>query len=437
MTRTEERLHDALHAEADRVRDDRLRPLPGLGPGAEPGRRRRPAPAWLIPAAAAASVVLVIGLVMVVTGGPRHPAGSGRTSAAAGRTGSAGAGFPTYFVQLTGKTPPGPTLEVRSTSTGSVLASARFPVVRGWSLILNTEAAAPDGRTFYVAYDADRAVKSSITEQVWIYRLSVTSSGSATPLTRIKGGEISGSAALGTGGSMAVSPDGTRLALTADSTNQLENNTEGWADKIIVIDLKTGTRSVWQGGLYRSGKTFTIPDISWTPGGRSLVFLGLWCDFPPATALCGDTPGPQEYRDTQVRSLSTGTGGGTLDRSAVLLTQSARYPVIAAAVAGPDPAELTVVVLSGKPGSFGSWSKVAVDRVSAVNGSLLGVTYHATAIGGEGQPDGVTINPDPSGRYLLLSYSGPGGLYTGWLGSGKLHFLPIKQPYLGQSIGVW
>jgi hypothetical protein len=80
MTRTEERLQDALHAAASRVNDDRLRPLPALQPG--PARNReRPRRAWRSwagPAAAAASVVLVIGLVMAVTGGPRTSTGPGR-----------------------------------------------------------------------------------------------------------------------------------------------------------------------------------------------------------------------------------------------------------------------------------------------------------------------------------------------------------------------
>jgi hypothetical protein len=84
--------------------------------------------------------------------------------------------------------------------------------------------------------------------------------------------------------------------------------------------------------------------------------------------------------------------------------------------------DVNLVVLSGKPRSYGSWSKVAVERVSAVNGSLLGVEYRAAAHGGEGQPSSVEISPDPSGRYLLFSCTGLGGLYTGWLGQGKLSF---------------
>jgi hypothetical protein len=314
--------------------------------------------------------------------------------------------------------------------------------VPDWSVQLDTTATAPDGRTFYLDYDASRAVKSSVTRQIWIYRVSVTGSGSVTPLTRITGGTISGDAALDTGGSMAVSPDGSRLALTtADTTVQLSRNMQGWPDKVIVVDLRTGLRNVWQGGLYRSGLTFTILDISWTADGRSLVFLALWCASPGDMSVCGGTPGPHEYRDTQVRSLGVGAGGakggGSLTRSAVLLTQSARYPVIASVTAGPGPAEITAVVLSGQPESAGVWPRVAVDRFSTTDGALLGVAYQAAAAGDEREAYGVVISADPSGRYQLFTYARPAGLYTGWIASGRLHLLPIKQPYAGGGITTW
>jgi hypothetical protein len=369
---------------------------------------------------------------VAVTGAPQQ-AGHGRP----GGSGSTTASFPKYFAQFTGYKPPGPTMQVRSTSTGSVVASVPFLKMPGWSLALHAVGASPDGHTFYVAYQAFSDAKSSNTSQIWIYRLSITGSGAVMPLTRIKGGVINVATALwSSGGSLALSPDGAKLALTVDNTDQRGHDSQGWADKIVVIDLATGARHVWR-GLYRSGKTFTIPDISWTADGRSLVFLGLWCDYPKAASRCAGTSGPGDYRDTQVRSLSVGTGGGALDRSAVLLAQSARYPFIAAAVAGPAGAELNVVVLSGHTGPSGSWSKVAVERVSAVNGSLLGVVYRSAPQRGEKQPIGVDISPDPSGRYLLLSYRGPGEIYTGWIEAGKLHFLPVRQPYLGFLITAW
>ena len=444
MSRTEERLADALHASADRVGDDRLRPLPVLEPGTGLGATRwrprwtawRP---WLVPVAAAASVALVIGLAVAVTGGPAR---TGPGAPAAGRAGGTSAGFPRYFVQLMAAKG-GPVPEIRSVSTGSVIASVPpVPKVPGWSVQLDTTAAAPGGRTFYFDYDASRTVKSSVTRQIWIYRVSVTGSGSVTPLTRITGGTIGGDATLDTGGSMAVSPDGSRLALTtADTTVPLSRNRQGWPDKVIVVNLRTGLRAVWQGGLYRAGLTFTIWDISWTANGSSLVFLALWCANPWDMSVCGGTPGPHEYRDTQVRSLSVGAGGaaggGALDRSAVLLTQSARYPVIASVTAGPGPAELTAVVLSGPPESAGAWPRVAVDRFSTADGALLGVAYQAAAAGDERQAYGVGISADPSGRYQLFTYVRPAGLYTGWIGSGRLHLLPIRQPYPYYGITTW
>ena len=91
MTRTEERLQDALHASASRVKDDQLRPLPAFqpgpahGPSSAPSRKRlrRAWWSWVGPAAAAASVVLVVGLVVAVTGGLRTGAGQGRATATA------------------------------------------------------------------------------------------------------------------------------------------------------------------------------------------------------------------------------------------------------------------------------------------------------------------------------------------------------------------
>jgi hypothetical protein len=310
-----------------------------------------------------------------------------------------------------------------------VVASAPFPKAPGWSLELNTVAASPDGRTFYVAYDAIQ-VRASLVHQIWIYRVHV---GIAPPAPLI---QINGTAALDTGGSMTVSPDGGKLALTADTTTQLDPNVPGWADKVIVIDLHSGAQTVWQGGLYRAGKVFTIPGISWTADGRSLVFLGLWCNPPAADNLCAGTSGQQGYRDTQVRSLDVAAGGGTLDRGRLLLTQSARYPVIAAAIAGPGASELTLVVLSGKPGPVGSWSRNAVERVSAAGGALLGVELRLAGGSGAGwRTDNVAISADPSGRYQLFSY---GELSrAGWLDHGTLRYLPLDRPYPGTRVSAW
>ena len=256
-------------------------------------------------------------------------------------------------------------IQVQSVSTGAVIAYLPSPKSpRGGALDIGAVAAAPDDRTFYVEYGV---VSPNLNlAQVWILSFSLTSSGSATPLTMIKGGLLSRQPpGLQSWGSLAVSPDGTRLALTADSSDHITNTSPAYSDKIIVIDLRTGQRTAWQGGLDRPGKTFSIPDLSWSADGRSLVFLAQWCDPPGRSTSCDGTPGPGGYRDAQVWSLSTATGGGLLSRGRLLLRESARYPLIAQALGGPDRTDLTLAVLSGQPNKLGQYPRLTVESVES------------------------------------------------------------------------
>lgn len=433
MTRTEERLRDALHASADRVHDDRLRPLPSLEPQAErKARRRQTWRAWLIPAAAAAGVALVASLAVAVAGGPRPAAGDhGPTST--GRPNPTGTGHPPrYFAGIPASRDVGADVGIYSTSDGLLVAKAVTPSVPGWSLKPDAVAATPDDRTFYVDYDAT----SSTGSQVWVYSFSVTAGGSYTQGTKVKGGVLSGLAGLGGAASMAVSPDGTELALTADTTTDLSYYTEGVADEIVVIDLRTGQRTVWQGGLYRSGKVFSIPNLSWTADGQSLVYLALWCNLPAGNP-CTGASGSDGYRDTQVRSLRVAAGGGPLDSGHVLLSQSARFPVIVQALAGPDGSDLSVLVLYGHVNAAGVWPRVAVEHVSAVNGSLLGVDYHAITQPNGGEPDFTWLSTDPSGRYVIYNYAAPLAYVTGWIDRGGLNPLPIGATTVGPLVIAW
>ncbi|HME66135.1 MAG TPA: hypothetical protein VKG61_14700 [Streptosporangiaceae bacterium] len=421
MSRTEDRLQDALSALAGQVRDERLRPLPAPDP--DPKRQARNAwRAWLIPAAAAASVLLVVAVVVGVT---RHAAES-RTQQATSQV-----AMPSYFVQWVGNGPSG-RIQVRSVSTGAVIATVPPPKPPfAGALSIEGVAAAPDDRTFYVEYGAISTNQTG--DQIWIFSFSLTGSGSVTPQTMVKGGPITNQpAGLQSWGNLAVSPDGTKLALTADSTDRVAALSPAYSDKIIVIDLLTGQRTQWQGGLFRTGKQFSIPDLSWSADGRSLIFLGQWCDLPGPTTFCSGGSTPGAYRDAQVWSLSVATGGGSLTRGRVLLRQSARFPLIAQAVGpgGSGGSDLTVAVLSGQVAN-GNWRVLTVEDVSAATGAVRGVDYRVSqAQGFGGDPQQVWLAADPSGQHLLVSYAVDGGFIIGWIGHGALHRLPITQPYL-------
>jgi WD40 repeat protein len=441
MTRTEERLTDALRASAGRVQDGKLRPLPA-DPAHPEGRHK----AWLVPAAAAASVVLVIGLVVTVTGGLR-PARSPGPATASGQ--AVPPGRPPYvaaFPGLAGFSGPvdSPYVVVRSALTGAVTARVATPEAPAHLYLFdNLLAAAPDGRTFYVEFGTEPSTGSSQLpstrgSQIRIYTFSITSSGSATPMTPVKGGTFVSQFTIAPGGSLAVSPDGSELALTAASNGR--TSLGNLPDQILVINLRTGARSTWQGGLDRPGLIMSIADVSWAVGGRSLVFLAQWCSS--SADVCVGIAGPPDFRDAQVRSLSVASGGGALDQGPVLLRSSARYPVIVQAFAGPDGGDLTALVMSGRVGTqTPPVRRLTVVRISAATGSVLGTDYrtgyHSSAgvSYSGGLPALAWISPDPSGRYLLFSYATGGDIYVGWLGQGQFHLLtPPRSP---SGIPAW
>jgi hypothetical protein len=443
MTRTEERLRDALGASAARVRDDRLRPLPALEAAGTAGTAKTPETTprryklrrhtlrrhmgWLGPAAAAMSVLLIVALALALAG-PSHKSHKPTPPVSYP---ALPAGFPKYFAQIAGPSqvagPSNLDVIIRSTSTGAEVTRAATPDIPDYRLTPLNVATAPDGRTFYIEYRAVDLQKN--TSQIWIYQLTFTHGGSSNYLAWIKGDPFPGSGLLVHGGSMAVSPDGTKLAFTG-ATQQLDG--QSWPDEISVVDLRTGAGGIWRVSQSRPGQTFTIPDISWTPDGRSLVFRAVWCHPIPNSDVCLDDPGQPGYRAPQIRSLDVGTRGGTLDHGSTLrLSQSARYPVIADAVAGPG-GELTVAVLSGPAGA----ATLTVERVDAA-GKRLGVLYRSRAYGTEGRLDSVTLTTSTKGNYLLIAYHGPNGPVTGWIDHGKLRFLPNKHPMPGLLITAW
>ncbi|HEY1917484.1 MAG TPA: hypothetical protein VGH27_18100 [Streptosporangiaceae bacterium] len=330
MNRTEARLTDALADSYTRLQQRTLTPLT-----APPPRRHRRV-RWLAPVAAAAAVALVAAGATTLMGhlhtGP-HTAHPGASSA--GPSAPPSSGLPTaypvgpagpaprYYVDMTydGQ------VAVRDTGTGAMTATVPVPHVRssGDGVI-----ATGPGGVFYVAAFATQT-------QEQLYRFKVTGTGQVSGFSLVKGMTFG----LGGAEEMAVSPDGSRLAVAVGGGSM------GNDASITVVTLGNGTRQVWQGGLARPGyRTFDISGLSWSSG-TQLVFSAQWCQVDEVNnQVCGSAV-HGDRRMSAVRSLDVTGSGGQLSDGRLLFGQSAQYPYIATAVTSPGSALITAVVLSG------------------------------------------------------------------------------------------
>ena len=182
-------------------------------------------------------------------------------------------GPPRYYVSVatTG-------IQVRKTATGAVTARIPTPFIRpgilgGYGAGV---AAGDGGREFVVAYTPRPRVayapQAHVTEvQTRLYSFHLTGTGRVTGLSPVKGGPLHGVEAGRGPDALAVSPDGFKVALA------VYRPASHSGAEIVVINLRTGARAYWAGGLRRPGLNLGFPSISWTPGGDSLVFLSQWC----------------------------------------------------------------------------------------------------------------------------------------------------------------
>ena len=301
---------------------------------------------------------------------------------------------------------------IRSAATGAVTATVPNPYAGHDSLGLFAASVAVGGggREFVAAYTG--APPHSHTGQTRLYAFHLTRAGHVTGLSLVKGGVISG---LGAGTVMAVSPDGSQVALTAYPPSGI--GTALSPAEIVVINLRTGVRGVWEGGLQRPGYTFSIPSMSWGASGHFLVFLSQWCRNAVEGGFCAAGP-----HDAQVRTLRLAAGGGRLSQGSALLGDSARYPDIVQALLSSGGKALTLVVLRGP--HLGKISPIPQDlrviRVPLGHGGPPRMLYHGVV----GHHVAVFLGSDDTGRYLLL-----GGGANGWIDHGALRLLAPQGGY--------
>ena len=268
----EERLRAATRAAADTVAPGSAPPLrlPG-GPAAGPlrggGPRRRRWLRGLTPLAAAAAVAAAVIISLTLTSG-MHGLTRGEDPSAG--TAALG-GLPPYYLVLTGYPAMPEHATIRATATGKALATVTAPrPYTGFTFVTG----AKDDRTFILATQrwwqiapgtgGQAAEKRNGATPAAFFRLRfnpATRSARLTPLhipQRIPAGSLSG---------IAVSPDGTKLAMTLHQA------------EIEVITLATGSarRWFWPGSAHstRDWVGNDKPDgqpLSWTADGRTLAF---------------------------------------------------------------------------------------------------------------------------------------------------------------------
>jgi hypothetical protein len=301
--RTEERLIDALDAFVRAQDEATFRPL------RNPARGRH-RPAWFAPVAAAASLLVVVGLGLGVSGRLPGPGGSGSV-------GTVIAPHRYYITQNLNADRP----VVRSTVTGAVTATVPVPRAPD-TAASDIVASAADGWYFVVANMSDHQAQQ-------IYRFQATDTGRIARFSAVRGGLIGNG--QWAADAVAASPDGSQLAVAVGYQGQFQcprkenscwvSGSNMYPDYIVIVNVATGTERIWQGGMGGRGTYFSISSLSWTGHGRELVFLGQSCGGGSLNSEACDLPVKgRTFRNTHIiRALDPATRGGLLTSGPELL----------------------------------------------------------------------------------------------------------------------
>lgn len=417
--RTAAQLRDALRAAADVMVTRRA---------AEPQRMHQVrgdlrARGRLFPLAAAASVV-VIALGAVLIAHLVGPAGKGGAASPGSQTGNqqpakTGAARPEFYLTATYPASGQNVLQfqVRRTDDGAVTASTSIPGGNlGWGGSLTVAAG---NRAFYIG--EYQCIKTAVPRTTF-YRITITGSG------RISGMAPAGPPVEGMVTTLAVSPDGSRMAYSAlqhacaVGEHSLNAILKG-ASSVNVTDLSTGTVRTWQdAGNQGASSPDVVSRLSWAQNGRTLIV--------------DEHPTGPKHQDLTVFGLDTASGGGSLQaHSTTLLRQASNCTAcVGAALAGPN-GSLTVFEVEGA----GLQARMSVVSIPSAGGS------RTVLFSGDLYDTGSTdLFADPSGQWLLLwptsavgtPSSGPPlpPSAVGWISGGRLHPLPGVAQVFPQGI---
>jgi len=290
MSSLEDQVRAALRAEGELRRP--IQPLRLPSADTRPGLRARLAGSghrarlagglggWLVPALAGAVVVLIaISLVTI-------KAIDKGTAVSRAIPTPAASGLPRYYVSLSGITDvnDATTLVVGDARTGARLAT--IPAPKGAVFVGTTPAAAGDDRTFIVA-EASQEPRShppvATTSPLGWYQLQITP-GARSPvqMTRlpiqatVADGVVGGT---GQGGDMALSADGTRLAVffTRNVPGKGQPSAAATQQVLRVYSVSTGQLlHAWYGTTRTSSNDRLATDLSWAGGDSTVAFAVAW-----------------------------------------------------------------------------------------------------------------------------------------------------------------
>ena len=267
---------------------------------------------WLLPLAAAASVVIIV-LASVIVAHLASPAGTQGATAT-----TAQAPRPEFYMTATYPAS-GPNvlqLQVRRTAGGAVTASTSIPAANmGWG---GNITAAASGRAFFIGYYPCRSTEVAVTT---FYRITITGSG------RISGIAAAGRPVQGMLTYLAVSPDGSRMAYTAlpGKCGAGTGFRSPAAGAVSILDLSTGAVRTWQ-----DPGPDTVGGLSWAPDGRTLI-------VDESSRAPGGSRAPAGPDLTVFRLDTTSSGGSLQAHSTTVLRQNQDCSsCVATVLAGPD-----------------------------------------------------------------------------------------------------
>jgi hypothetical protein len=360
--------------------------------------------------AAAAAVVLVGGAGVALAAQPGRSAPAAAAGAAAG-------GVPRFYIVQTsnGK---GVETQVRARATSRVTAKVRCPSASP-TVQLDSVTAAARQTFFLVCEDVSQPTYPFTVLSSQVYRFRVTNAGHIRGYAVVRGGALTGLAAL----SVAVTPDGSELAVSVAPGAAPRGRIS--PPEVIMINTVTGSHATWHGAPDTPGTIrYPVYDLSLSSNGKKMAFLTQPHCIRKKGSTCKVSGGEQE------RIVGKASAGGQLSSARVVFRQSSLMRIsvgyINDTTMTPDGSLITVAEVSWP---FGY---VSVVHVSVATGKQVAVVYRMHTGDGFSYR---TFSADASGRHFLLDAGPSKASINGWIDNGHL----VRLKPAGDSVGweVW